>query len=57
MPLEVKCHDDQFKCREFDGQYELCIPKTWKCDGQKDCASGADEEGCEKKECKLTDFK
>lgn len=53
---DVTCTDHQFTCNEFDGQYKLCIPKTWQCDGQKDCASGEDEEKCEAKTCRPSDF-
>ncbi|PIO75319.1 Low-density lipoprotein receptor domain class A [Teladorsagia circumcincta] len=57
LPLiDVKCTENQFTCSEFDGQFKLCIPKSWQCDGQKDCASGADEENCEKRKCEENDF-
>ena len=32
---------DWFRCN--DG---VCIAKVWKCDGEKDCLDGEDEENC-----------
>ena len=54
--LDVHCNENQYTCNEFDGQYKLCIPITWHCDGQKDCVSGDDEQHCETKKCRETDF-
>lgn len=27
-----------------------CVPASWRCDGEKDCESGADEAGCATRE-------
>uniref|UniRef100_A0A0K0CT19 Low-density lipoprotein receptor n=1 Tax=Angiostrongylus cantonensis TaxID=6313 RepID=A0A0K0CT19_ANGCA len=53
---DVHCTENQFTCSEFDGKFKLCIPKSWQCDGQMDCASGADEENCAKRKCEDNDF-
>ena len=34
------CPENQFKCRS-NGR---CILGAWKCDGDKDCADGSDED-------------
>ncbi|GMS84654.1 hypothetical protein PENTCL1PPCAC_6829, partial [Pristionchus entomophagus] len=38
----ITCSNDSFHC--LDGR---CIPPTWKCDGDFDCANHEDEEHCE----------
>lgn len=35
------CTDDQFECRNG-----LCVPKSWRCDGENDCRDYSDEEEC-----------
>ena len=35
------CGPDWYRCN--DG---VCIAKVWKCDGEKDCLDGSDEENC-----------
>ena len=39
------CGPDLFQC----STKEKCIPASWKCDGEKDCAEGEDEVNCRKK--------
>ena len=36
------CKEDEFTCRE------RCISSSWRCDGDKDCIGGEDEEDCGK---------
>ncbi|XP_055342132.1 low-density lipoprotein receptor-related protein 2-like [Paramacrobiotus metropolitanus] len=36
----ANCSANQFRCGKPD---EKCIPKLWKCDGEKDCGDGSDE--------------
>ena len=38
---EICRSDDWFRCN--DG---VCIAKVWKCDGEKDCLDGSDEDNC-----------
>uniref|UniRef100_A0A8C9QUX0 MAM and LDL receptor class A domain containing 1 n=1 Tax=Scleropages formosus TaxID=113540 RepID=A0A8C9QUX0_SCLFO len=41
-PEPVTCQPDLFQClHEFQ-----CIPRSWQCDGEKDCADLSDEEQC-----------
>lgn len=40
---EVTCGPNEFKC------VYGCIPKSWVCDGRRDCASGEDELNCKGK--------
>ena len=30
-----------------------CIPPAWKCDADKDCGDGSDEDDCAPKSCAL----
>nr|XP_054607469.1 MAM and LDL-receptor class A domain-containing protein 1 isoform X2 [Nothobranchius furzeri] len=41
-PQPLTCSVDQFQC----AFYFQCIPKSWWCDGELDCADGSDEERC-----------
>uniref|UniRef100_A0A914WJQ4 EGF-like domain-containing protein n=1 Tax=Plectus sambesii TaxID=2011161 RepID=A0A914WJQ4_9BILA len=38
------CSQWQHKCKSTG----TCIPKSWACDQQRDCADGSDEENCER---------
>ncbi|XP_014229515.1 low-density lipoprotein receptor-related protein 6 [Trichogramma pretiosum] len=45
--LAPTCGTDQFTCLTSKStDSKDCIPETWKCDGQRDCADGSDELGC-----------
>ena len=35
------CRTDQFQCANFE-----CIPQMWRCDKEKDCDDGSDEQNC-----------
>ena len=35
-----RCSDSQFDCGD------RCIPRSWRCDGDNDCANGTDEQNC-----------
>lgn len=39
----IECSEEEFHC-VTDG---TCIPERWRCDGDKDCEDGGDEDGCE----------
>lgn len=52
---DVSCQENQFQCEELSGDYSLCIPETWVCDGQRDCTNGKDEQNCTTKVTKCPD--
>ncbi|XDV13638.1 hypothetical protein PO909_002010 [Leuciscus waleckii] len=37
------CGSTYFSCGDIR---KICIPMTWRCDGDMDCPNNADEEGC-----------
>ncbi|XP_059178824.1 low-density lipoprotein receptor-related protein 2-like isoform X2 [Physella acuta] len=37
---EARCLSSQFRCGSSD---DRCIPRLWRCDGEKDCRDGSDE--------------
>ncbi|XP_035827354.1 low-density lipoprotein receptor-related protein 2 [Aplysia californica] len=37
---QAKCSSNQYRCGPTD---DRCIPRVWKCDGEKDCRDGSDE--------------
>lgn len=39
---DSNCTAEEFKCRNV----EHCVPLTWRCDGDTDCADGTDEWNC-----------
>ncbi|CAI4227388.1 unnamed protein product [Auanema sp. JU1783] len=42
---ERECEDHEISCPSYSGK-DMCIPISYRCDGVKDCANGADEEDC-----------
>ncbi|XP_067589990.1 CD320 antigen [Pseudorca crassidens] len=46
-PSAASCPPTNFQCRS-DG---LCVPLTWRCDVDKDCLDGSDEEECSTEPC------
>ncbi|XP_022692321.1 low-density lipoprotein receptor-related protein 2-like isoform X2 [Varroa jacobsoni] len=50
----ANCTISQHRCKGLDD--EKCIPLYWKCDGEKDCSDGTDEDGCPPFKCKKGQF-
>ena len=34
-----------------------CIPRLWRCNGERDCADNSDEEGCPQLKCSRDQFR
>jgi hypothetical protein len=43
-PSTGSCQPTKFQCRTSG----LCVPLTWRCDGDLDCRDGSDEDECSK---------
>jgi len=48
---EEVCATTQYRC--YDSGERMCIPESWKCDGQVDCEKGEDERHCQSTSCKV----
>ena len=51
------CNETCDEKKEFQCQSpKHCVPKSWHCDGQADCADGSDEMECTVSDCSKGDF-
>ncbi|KAH9364231.1 hypothetical protein HPB48_000552 [Haemaphysalis longicornis] len=53
--IPPKCGSNKYECTPYRG-YQMCLPRTMRCDGVKQCAHGLDERHCELWTCRETDF-
>ncbi|GAB1608585.1 hypothetical protein Ahia01_001142700 [Argonauta hians] len=43
-PVPIKCNSGEFHCQQEKGY--ICLPTAYRCDGNKDCIDGIDENSC-----------
>lgn len=51
------CSSNQFTCPTWLPGHPRCIPSSFVCDGEKDCANAADElQNCRNRSCHMNEF-